>query len=312
MAAEIVRLHGDENLGGRAIAKRVGIGVSTVFSTLRAAGIGRIGADHVVGVTIEPTMASIVALYEEGLAGSEIAARTAIPRTVVYRKLREGGIDPSANKGRSKAYALTDAQEQEVVRLYGEGTYRNVLALRFGVNPWTIRNILKRRGVDRRYRPIPLTASQREDIGKRYANGATQDSLAKLFGVHQTQISHVISRQGLSRRRFKGGRTKLPGGYVGVLIPHDSPFAPMRLANGYIAEHRYVMAQHLGRTLLENENVHHVFGPKDDNRLENLELWYVSQPAGQRVTDLMKYIATYFPEQMRRLLDNPGSTPVLA
>lgn len=74
-------------------------------------------------------------------------------------------------------------------------------------------------------------------------------------------------------------------GYAYVKRP-DSPQADK---HGWGAEHRVVMADVLGRALFRDENVHHVNGVKDDNRIENLELWSTSQPSGQRVADKIEW-----------------------
>lgn len=85
---------------------------------------------------------------------------------------------------------------------------------------------------------------------------------------------------------WKGGKTRHKvHGYVRVKMP-DHPRAG---SDGYVREHILVMEERIGRFLLPNENVHHRNGVRDDNRPENLELWTVAQPAGQRAADLLAW-----------------------
>jgi hypothetical protein len=67
---------------------------------------------------------------------------------------------------------------------------------------------------------------------------------------------------------WKGGRKKHSGGYILVFYP-THPFATKK----YVFEHRLIMEKHLGRYIKPKEIVHHKNGIKDDNRIENLELF---------------------------------------
>jgi hypothetical protein len=95
----------------------------------------------------------------------------------------------------------------------------------------------------------------------------------------------TLDAEGLPRRpntRPIGDRKLEASGYVTI-----------KTERGIIYEHRLVMERILGRHLLRNESAHHVNGIRSDNRPENLELWFVPQPAGQRVAELIAYIAEF-------------------
>ena len=90
----------------------------------------------------------------------------------------------------------------------------------------------------------------------------------------------------------KPGRTRSenrlevsPGGYTKVYEPEH----PNANGDGYVLEHRKIMSDIIGRPLLDSEQVHHKNGDRQDNRPENLELWSVRQPPGQRIEDKIEY-----------------------
>lgn len=74
--------------------------------------------------------------------------------------------------------------------------------------------------------------------------------------------------------RWNGGRRYAKNG-IFISVAPDHPYYSMahKACTGYcIAEHRLVMAEHLGRCLKSWEVVHHINRDNRDNRIENLLL----------------------------------------
>lgn len=73
-------------------------------------------------------------------------------------------------------------------------------------------------------------------------------------------------------------------GYIRLIVPGTNGRSSLD-----ILEHRYVMEQRLGRKLYAEETVHHVNGNRQDNRLENLELFSSRHGPGQRIADKIAF-----------------------
>lgn len=67
---------------------------------------------------------------------------------------------------------------------------------------------------------------------------------------------------------WKGGKRLSNYGYVLLFEPEH----PNARSDGYVLEHRFVMSEHLGRPLKDDEVIHHKDGNKQNNDIKNLEI----------------------------------------
>jgi hypothetical protein len=199
---------------------------------------------------------------------------------VVSVVLREAGVQlrPGGKKPR-----FDGEQATEIGRLYtDEGLSLTALAKRYATNPVTIRNTLARLGIERRTigRPEIWTAERIAWMAEQYGAGRSQQDIADELSVNQTAVSARLITAGVitrTRQRredhhsWKGGRVIDGSGYIRVK-PAETDRQFGTLGNGYVLEHRLVMARALGRPLVKGETVHHINGDRADNRLSNLQL----------------------------------------
>lgn len=122
--------------------------------------------------------------------------------------------------------------------------------------------------------------------------------------THRNRLRKYGDAQATKPIREVAGDGYVNKGYRIVPVPRDE----RHLANGEhaAAEHRLVMARHLGRPLTASESVHHVNGDRLDNRIENLELWSRWQPSGQRVEDKVAWALDILRRYAPHTLANPS------
>jgi hypothetical protein len=109
-----------------------------------------------------------------------------------------------------------------------------------------------------------------EKLAKELDPRVTAKLIYKVCKKHKIQCQRTGPRSGEGHPEWKGGRIVNKDGYIEIYcLNHPNA----RKHTRYILEHRLVMEKHLGRHLTRSEVVHHKNGVKDDNRIENLELF---------------------------------------
>lgn len=180
----------------------------------------------------------------------------------------------------------------EVERLYVEcGLSVSATAEALGVSATPVRRVLDERCIKIRDRGRETAPEVVQKIMELWRSGVRNcREISRRTGVYHSTVSKIVRAngerpgrgsppglRGAMARAWKGGRRKVKGGYVDVYMPDH----PMAKTNGYVAEHRLVASEVVGRVLDKSEEVHHIYGNKDDNRPENLAV--VSKGKHQRL-----------------------------
>ncbi len=157
----------------------------------------------------------------------------------------------------------------------------------------------KCRGCDRQFQPssrhLHCPACRRQASHDQCACGEPKQSTSSTCRSCQPTA-------GEDNGNWRGGKTYHKAGYLMRRVPGHPRARPR---SPYVFEHVLVMEERLGRRLLADESVHHLNGVKDDNRVENLELWVRPQPSGIRASD-----AVVWAREILARYDNgaPGSS----
>lgn len=154
-----------------------------------------------------------------------------------------------------------------------------------------------------------------EDLRSKYASGEAdhpnrkypRDALCSIKGcgnprrvndlciTHNGRLrTHGDVRADVPVRRYGAGGSFINGDGYRVIYRNSTA----------MLEHRMVMEEIIGRPLTRRENVHHVNGVRHQNDPGNLELWVKPQPQGQRVADLVAWVAEQYPVEVAEVQDD--------
>ena len=223
----------------------------------------------------------VVAAYRVGLSVYKAERTLGISASTIYRVLERRGVKRRGLEQYRKDAARFRMSVARQIRFgYENGSSYADLVQRFGGTMYSVKSAIKRAGGTL----VPVTPPRTEEDARRilslHAGGMSQMKISLKIGRSQSLVSRVLKqhgvtparRAGASHGQWKGGRWVNGYGYVKVMVSDDDPLACMREANGYVSEHRLILARRMGRPLRLEETVHHLNGNRADNSDENLEL----------------------------------------
>lgn len=110
---------------------------------------------------------------------------------------------------------------------------------------------------------------ERYNIPKRSRKQVASLAVKKGLYNHKGKNNGMYGKTGKKCPHWKGGKKLDSDGYIRIYVGKKYP----NNDNGYVLEHRYIVEQKIRRYLTSEEQVHHINGKRNDNRIENLMLF---------------------------------------
>lgn len=225
-------------------------------------------------------------LYEKLGSGNAVAHRLGVAPSTAYRMLADAGVNvPARDEPKPRRLKLSPDEARRLVGFYVAGASKSDLEAEFKISDHTIREYVRRAGVELRTvggRKREFSSADIDEmVSMSTVDGMTRGQIAAHFGSSLSAVNRNLATRGFAavgkavgerHGSWRGGLTRTADGYIKQKLSINDPLRCMVGRNGYVPQHRLVMARALGRPLAKHETVHHINGDRGDNNLSNLQL----------------------------------------
>jgi transposase len=221
----------------------------------------------------------ILDLYvEKRLSIEKVSDATGHSKNAINRLIKKHGVSRTKNK-------FEKEEEERICKDYLDDKPASTLAEKYGCDLKTILNIVNRYGIESRPRgnsEKELTEENRKIIQEMWEGNKARYEITQKLQVGGATLNRWLVEMELTIENryctkedhpmWKGGKIINGQGYIMIGLDISDPYYEMANQMGYVLEHRYVMAKHLGMILPKNYTIHHIDGNIENNNLHNLEL----------------------------------------